>query len=93
MDYEEFWRRLNLPSISKFLLYGDDSNYLKLDNKPLQIRLEEYYNDYISELEKLEISDEDELIEKIIVGIGNSEDAYFELGLIAGFVITRELLK
>lgn len=93
MDYEEFWRRLNLPAISKFLLYGADSNYLKLDNKPLKIRLEEYYNDYMRGLEKLEKPDEDELMEKIIVGVGNSEDAYFELGLIAGFVIIKELFK
>lgn len=76
---------------------------VNLDNRTLTERLEAYNKCYMEELRTFQEDvletgrasldearteiDLENMTEKIIVAIGNSEDVYFELGLIAGLEI------
>lgn len=51
MNYEELLKRLNMQSISKFILHGDEyADGVDFDDRLLPDRLESYEEDYINEL-------------------------------------------
>lgn len=88
MDYEGFLKRLSPQVIAKFLIYGDQYAFssTEFDLRSLEIRIEDYCNIYSEKLEKIK---DIELQEELIIDIGNSEDAYFEWGLMAGLMMAK----
>lgn len=88
----KFLKRLNLQSLARFILCGDEIEPVK---EPLPERIKSYEKNYISALDelgnKLPESEFEELAREIMINIEYSEDAYFELGLKAAFQLAKEL--
>ncbi len=92
--YQEVMRRVNTGSLASYLLYEEDQSTEQ--DKNLERRVAKAYETLLSQLKERfpEVDPDDDDLMDIIINFSRVfEEAYFEMGLTAGFQMYRNMDK